>query len=406
VNEYFMSDHRFISLPMLRWNFGGLLTHVVPTWLAMFGVHSLIVPVMWLWRQRYLTTCTYAVLYTVFQCGFVGGFGWLHHTFNLPLGSSFIILCEQVRMAMKQHSFFRETVRLGSAAHASAHSSEDEDVAPIDKRLFDNFNDQLRQFYTFHFVPTLIYRNSYPRSRKIRWKFVAMCAIEVAGCIFYTYVIFAAFCVPEFHKTAKDPGDLVALSLSIFNSMLPSIAVYMLAFFGILHCWMNMWAELTRFADRQFYQDWWNSTSFLVYYRKWNLVVGDFLFNYIYNDCMRIGLGKNFAMLLTFALSALVHEYIISLALGFWYPVLFFMFAGCGVLFIYLTEIAKGAPMWNVFFWAMLITGNGMLMVLYSREYFARESMYRHAYDASSWIPYSWQPFLSHNASEFRSGVK
>lgn len=37
--------------------------------------------------------------------------------------------------------------------------------------------------------------------------------------------------------------------------MLPGILVYMFAFFGVLHCWFNMWAELTRFADRQFYKD-------------------------------------------------------------------------------------------------------------------------------------------------------
>jgi len=208
-------------------------------------------------------------------------------------------------------------------------------------------------------------------------------------------VIFAAFCVPEFRKTAHEPGDIRALLLSMFNSMLPSIAVYLLAFFGILHCWMNCGAELTRFADRQFYQDWWNSTSFLVYYRKWNLVVGDWLFNYLYSESLKAGRSRNFALFLTFVMSALVHEYIIACALGFFYPVLFIMFAGVGVMFIFLTEFFKGHPMWNIFFWAMLITGNGMLMVLYSREYYARTTAFdAWPFDKSSWLPYSWQPFF------------
>jgi len=60
------------------------------------------------------------------------------------------------------------------------------------------------------------------------------------------------------------------LFLSGSQSVLPGIAVYLLAFFGLLHCWMNMFAELTRFADRQFYQDWWATTSFSSYYRKWS----------------------------------------------------------------------------------------------------------------------------------------
>lgn len=32
--------------------------------------------------------------------------------------------------------------------------------------------------------------------------------------------------------------------------------VYVLAFFAILHCWFNAFAEITRFADRLFYEDW------------------------------------------------------------------------------------------------------------------------------------------------------
>jgi hypothetical protein len=143
----------------------------------------------------------------------------------------------------------------------------------------DSFEAQFRQFILFHFSPTLIYRNAYPRSRKaltlppltsplllfclfavcaslltrcavlccaalccnggggggcaqIRWSYVVLCLLEVVGCIFYTYVIFVSFCVPEFQKTAFAAGDTRALILSIFNSMIPSIVVYLLAFFG------------------------------------------------------------------------------------------------------------------------------------------------------------------------------
>lgn len=72
--------------------------------------------------------------------------------------------------------------------------------------------------------------------------------LEVAGCIFFTYTVFANFCVPEFERvspaaldmfisanarsvglrvaqTASDPGNMRTLLLSLFNSMLPSILV-------------------------------------------------------------------------------------------------------------------------------------------------------------------------------------
>jgi hypothetical protein len=49
--------------------------------------------------------------------------------------------------------------------------------------------------------------------------------------------------------------------------MLPSTLAILLLFFGLLHSWMNGWAELMRFPDRNFYLDWWNSNEFGSYYR-------------------------------------------------------------------------------------------------------------------------------------------
>jgi hypothetical protein len=55
---------------------------------------------------------------------------------------------------------------------------------------------------------------------------------------------------------------------------------------------------------------------------------------------------------------------------GFFYPVLLLMFGGPGVFFVNLTK--KNTRFYNVFMWLMLSVGNALLMVLYSREWFAR----------------------------------
>ncbi|CAF4515426.1 unnamed protein product, partial [Rotaria magnacalcarata] len=46
-----------------------------------------------------------------------------------------------------------------------------------------------------------------------------------------------------------------------------------LVFYGFLHCWLNAFAEMLRFADREFYSDWWTATSWSSYYRTWNIVI-------------------------------------------------------------------------------------------------------------------------------------
>ena len=165
---------------------------------------------------------------------------------------------------------------------------------------------------------------------------------------------------------------------------------------------MNAFAELCRFSDRQFYTDWWNSTSWSTYYRKWNVVVHDWLYAYVFQDSIAAGCSRNTAMLLTFAVSAIVHEYILCYTFGFFYPVLMIMFGCVGVFFIWLTKLYKGSRGWNIFMWFMLMVGQGSLLVLYSREWYARHADrfelhngLKIKYDKSSLLPYSWQVFLS-----------
>lgn len=39
------------------------------------------------------------------------------------------------------------------------------------------------------------------------------------------------------------------------------ITLYLLAFYVIFECVLNVFAEVTRFADRGFYDAWWNSVT-------------------------------------------------------------------------------------------------------------------------------------------------
>lgn len=130
-------------------------------------------------------------------------------------------------------------------------------------------------------------------------------------------------------------------------------------FYLFLHSWLNGWAEMLRFADRQFYRDWWNAASFGEYYRNWNVVVYDYLYEYVYRDVyIRCGKGgRVLASCAVFALSGLVHEYIIGFTLGFCYPILFVEFSGLGLL---LGFIKCNSAVGNVFLWILIATGAGI----------------------------------------------
>ena len=100
--------------------------------------------------------------------------------------------------------------------------------------------------------------------------------------------------------------------------------------------------------------------------------VHDFIHMYCYMDLIELAKMPKFtSMMLSFIISAILHEYIVTVVMGFFLPILFVLFGGPGILFIGLTR-RKTARIWNVFMWIMLSIGTAMLMVIYSREYFAR----------------------------------
>jgi len=54
---------------------------------------------------------------------------------------------------------------------------------------------------------------------------------------------------------------------------IPNVFCWILMFYAMFHCWLNCLAEVTRFGDRVFYKEWWNSLYIDEYWRNWNLVI-------------------------------------------------------------------------------------------------------------------------------------
>ena len=60
------------------------------------------------------------------------------------------------------------------------------------------------------------------------------------------------------------------------------MTIYYMNFLIVFEIATNVYAELSGFEDRQFYQDFWNSTNFDEYSRKWNKLVHEFLYRHYY----------------------------------------------------------------------------------------------------------------------------
>ncbi|XP_060132605.1 sterol O-acyltransferase 1 isoform X6 [Zootoca vivipara] len=252
---------------------------VASTWLYMF-LFTLTVPygLFLLWAQRYhgsshktIRSAFFGGLFMIFQIFGLGvGPAYIAIVYNLPPASAAIVILEQVRLLMKIYSFIREnTPRILSFTPQKTNTVQVPKVS---------------QYLYFLFAPTLIYRDEYPRTPTIRWSYVATMFAQVLGSLFYTSYLFDKYILPAFRNYSREHFNVRELVLCIFNTILPSILVTIFLFFLLLHCWLNAFAEMLRFADRMFYKDWWNSTSYARYYRTWNVVVHDWLYYYAYKD--------------------------------------------------------------------------------------------------------------------------
>jgi diacylglycerol O-acyltransferase-1 len=90
---------------------------------------------------------------------------------------------------------------------------------------------------------------------------------------------------------------------------------------------LNCFAEICCFGDRLFYTDWWNASSFLQFYSRFNKVVYDFFKLYIYIPLVeKYGFSKSRAFSASVAVSAILHEFILCVTLKAFNPLIFIVF--------------------------------------------------------------------------------
>lgn len=162
------------------------------------------------------------------------------------------------------------------------------------------------------------------RTKEIRLKFVAIRIMELILILISVSLLMQKIVKPsfdEFQKTNYTWGELI---LFILYNCGPGILTYLIGFYIVLHVVQNLFAELLRFGDRLFYEDWWTCTGFIRFFRSWNILVSDWLYTYVYKDVYELLIpNKTLAKLSVFLISAFVHEWVMWNAIGSFLPIMF-----------------------------------------------------------------------------------
>ena len=245
-------------------------------------------------------------------------------------------------------------------SHSPSYSSSSSTPIKITYPRLPTFSN----FLWFLVAPPLVYEFEYPQTEKINWSYFFEKVLSFIGVVTFLHVIVDVYITPVLAILHK-----ISLLDAVAELIIPFMFCQILIFYLMFDIVCNAVAEITKFADREFYTDWWNSTSFDEYARRWNKPVHMWLMKHVYSPAMKdLRLKKWTAMILTFLFSSIFHEYAMSLSFKFFKPYLFALQMG-QIPLILIGRPLKGTKVGNVFFWISMLWGVPFLSVLYCREW-------------------------------------
>jgi len=378
-------QRQFLKEGPLRWNASGLVVQSIfqTIWLAFWTTYPFIRD--WSWTaQVFFTLHLLAIFMKMHSYAFYNGH--LSETLrrlndlDTPDKASKVAAVRYPSSSTHLHEIPQSPSQEEpdpKKANAEYLSQLREDLAlelasPLGNVSYPN-NLTLYNFVDFVFCPTLCYELEYPRNASIRWLEVFYKTLAVFGCIFLMIITAEEFILPVLDVSAvrlqnsNGATDFtLILSETIGRLLFPFMITFLLVFLVIFEYILGAFAEITRFADRQFYADWWNSCDWLEFSREWNKPVHHFFRRHVYS-ASKNHMSRPLATTITFLISALAHELVMGCITrkfrGYGFIA---MMLQMPIVMLQRSKWVRGRTLLNnVLFWCSMILGLSMMCALY-----------------------------------------
>lgn len=401
VNYYLEHDGNLGDSEILKFMTSELLTVAWVDFLMYLNTYF-VFAIHWLCKNNYMKwSSTGFTLTSIYEFVFVIFYMFLtENVLKLHWVAKIFLFLHSLVLLMKMHSFafyngylwnISDELRFSKNALAKYKDTADANVIATLERSRDFCTSELesqsstepfpqninvKNFFMYTMFPTLVYQIEYPRTKKVRWDYVFEKLCAIFGTMFVMMVLAQTYMYPLAVKaiSIRDaPWTTLADRLKQWSFILVDyipafIAMYLLNFYLIWDAILNCIAELTCFGDRYFYGDWWNCVSWDEFSRIWNVPVHKFLLRHVYHSSMSaLQLNKNQATLMTFFLSAVVHEMAMYVLFKRFRVYLFFLQMNQLPLVALSNSrfLRKRTVLGNIFFWVGICTGPSMLCSLY-----------------------------------------
>uniref|UniRef100_A0ABI7VTL6 O-acyltransferase n=1 Tax=Felis catus TaxID=9685 RepID=A0ABI7VTL6_FELCA len=252
---------------------------------------------------------------------------------------------------------------------ASAGKKANGGAAPRTVSYPDNLT--YRDLYYFLFAPTLCYELNFPRSPRIRKRFLLRRLLEMLFLTQLQVGLIQQWMVPTIQNSMKPFKDMDYSRIveRLLKLAVPNHLIWLIFFYWFFHSCMNAVAELMQFGDREFYRDWWNSESVTYFWQNWNIPVHKWCLRHFYKPMLRRGSSKWVARMGVFFASAFFHEYLVSIPLH-----MFRLWAFTGMMaqipLAWIVSRFFQGNYGNAAVWLTLIIGQPVAVLMYVHDYY------------------------------------
>uniref|UniRef100_A0A8C4QZC9 diacylglycerol O-acyltransferase n=1 Tax=Eptatretus burgeri TaxID=7764 RepID=A0A8C4QZC9_EPTBU len=271
------------------------------------------------------------------------------------------------REAQRLATHKRKPIRSLSASSMGKVNGEAKQVLPV--RYPDNLN--YKDLSYFMFAPTLCYELDFPRSSRIRKRFLLRRLFEMVFLMQLIIGLTQQWMVPTIRNSMQPlmMMDLSRVMERMLKLAVPNHLIWLIFFYWFFHSTLNVVAELLRFGDREFYRDWWNSETVVYFWQNWNIPVHKWCVRHFYKPLIHAGVKRWHAQMAVFLLSAFFHEFLVSVPLR-----MFRLWAFMGMV-IQIPLAFIGGRMLSGYYgnaavWLSLILGQPAVVLMYVHDYY------------------------------------
>uniref|UniRef100_A0A8B9Q3T1 O-acyltransferase n=1 Tax=Apteryx owenii TaxID=8824 RepID=A0A8B9Q3T1_APTOW len=228
-----------------------------------------------------------------------------------------------------------------------------------------------RNLYYFLFAPTLCYELNFPRSPRIRKRFLLRRLFEMLFFIQLLVGLIQQWMVPTIQNSMKPFRDMDYSRIieRLLKLAVPNHLIWLIFFYWFFHSCLNVVAEVMQFGDREFYRDWWNSESVTYFWQNWNIPVHKWCLRHFYKPMLKRGASKWTAQTAVFLASAFFHEYLVSVPLKMFRLWAFMGMAAQIPLAWFVSKFLRG-NYGNAAVWISLIIGQPIAVLMYVHDYY------------------------------------